>query len=153
MLLPPPLEFVFEARVEVGAVLPIGVSGPLSRRTVPILGGTVRGPRLSGVVRPGGADWQFARADGLTQLDAQYLIETEDGVLIEVRNQGIRFGPPAVLARLAAGEPVAPCDYYFRTAPRFFAPDGPYSWLRESIFIATGERYADLVVIQVWRVA
>ena len=151
-IVPPRLELAFEAQVEVGSVLPIGASASVTRRTVPILGGTVCGPRVCGIIRTGGADWQFVRPDGLIDLDAQYLIETDDGVLIEVRNKGIRFGPPEVLARLAAGEAVAPDEYYFRTAPRFFAPDGRYEWLRESIFVATGERYADRVTIQVWRV-
>jgi DNA-binding transcriptional MocR family regulator len=41
---------------------------------------------------PGGADSQFVEPDGLTFVDARYVIETEDGIRIGVRNQGIRHG-------------------------------------------------------------
>ena len=34
-------------------------------------------------------------------------------------SQGVRHGPPDVLAALARGEPVDPSLYYFRTSMRF----------------------------------
>ena len=61
-------------------------------------------------------------------------------------------GPPAVLARLAAGEDVAASAYYFRTAPVFEVVDGPHGWLAENVFVATGERLARQVVIRVFLV-
>jgi hypothetical protein len=83
-----------------------------------------RGPGISGRVLPGGADWQFVDRDGLTLVDAHYVIETADAVRIEVSNPGIRHGAQDVLDRIAAGEPVSPSQYYFRTTPRFHPPDG-----------------------------
>lgn len=103
---PPRLEFAFELRAEVGPTLELGPRSQDLRRTVPILGGRLEGPLVSGRILSGGSDWQFAEVDGLTFVDAQYVIETEDGVRIEVRNRGIRHGPPAVMARMAAGERV-----------------------------------------------
>ena len=35
------------------------------RRIVPITGGSFRGEKLAGRVLPGGAHWQFIRADGV----------------------------------------------------------------------------------------
>ena len=102
---------------------------------------------------PGGADWQFVEDDGLTFLDAHYVIETEDAVQIEVRNQGIRHGAQEVMNRIAAGESVPSGHYYFRTMPRFYPPKGRYEWIKRSIFIGDAERHADLVIVGVWRVA
>ncbi|HEY5916703.1 MAG TPA: DUF3237 family protein, partial [Chryseolinea sp.] len=41
---------------------------------------------------------------------------------------------------------------YFRASPRFEAPPGKYAWINDTIFICTGERKADSVVLRVWRV-
>lgn len=148
----PELEFALELRVEIGATVELGTSQAGIRRTVPILGGVFAGPAISGSVLPGGADWQLCTPAGLTMLEARYALETTDGVRIEVRNRGLRHGPAEVIALIARGEAVAPSEYYFRTTPCFFPPDGRYEWLRNSIFLGSAERYADLVVVRVWRV-
>jgi hypothetical protein len=148
----PQLEFTLELRVNIGPTLELGAGSLGTRRTVPITGGTVHGPKISGRVMPGGADWQCVERDGLTLVDARYVIETGDGVLIEVRNRGIRHGSNEVLARIAAGEAVPSSQYYFRTTPRFYPPEGQYEWLKRSIFVGNAERYADLVVVRVWKV-
>jgi hypothetical protein len=147
----PALEFVLELRVAVGPTMELGAGISGVRRTVPITGGTFHGA-LSGRVLPGGADWQSAESDDLTLVDAHYVIETEDGVRIEVRNQGVRHGPLEVIKRLAAGEHVSPTEYYFRTTPQFYPPEGKYKWLMRSVFVSSAERYADLVVVRVWKV-
>lgn len=149
---PPRLEFAFELRAEVGATLELRPGPCGRRRTVPILGGSLEGPLLSGRVLPCGADWQFVETDGLTFVDAQYVIETKDGVRIEVRNRGVRHGPAAVMARIAAGESVPASEYYFRTTPCLYPPDGQYEWMKRSVFVASGERHASLVILLVWKV-
>ena len=148
----PQMEFTLELRVNIGPTLEIGTGSFGTRRTVPITGGTFGGPRISGQVLPGGADWQVVENESLTFLDARYVIETDDKVRIEVRNQGIRYAEREVMQRMAAGEQVSPDEYYFRTSPRFSPPEGKYGWLRQSVFIASAERYADIVVVKVWRV-
>jgi hypothetical protein len=149
---PPRLEFAFELRADVGAAIELGSGACGIRRTVPILGGTLEGPLLSARVLPGGADWQFVEAEGLTFVDAHYAIETSEGVRIEVRNQGVRHGPPTVMERIAAGELVPSDAYYFRTTPRFAPPKGKYEWMKHSVFVASGERHAALVIVRVWKV-
>jgi len=148
----PPLEYVFELRVNIGSAVELGLGSSGRRRTVPIIGGSLHGPDISGRVLLGGADWQFIEGDGLTLIDARYVIETEDGVRIEVRNQGIRHGAQNVLDRIATGESVPSSQYYFRTTPRFYPPKGKYDWLRRSIFVGDAERHADLVIVRVWKV-
>ena len=150
-LSPPQIELILELRVTIGPTVELGTGSCGIRRTVPITGGTFSGA-ISGRVLPGGADWQLVEDDGLTRVDAQYVIETEDGVRIEVRNQGIRHGPPDVMKRLASGELVSPTEYYFRTTPRFHPPDGKYNWLKRSIFVGSAERFLDLVVVRVWKI-
>jgi Protein of unknown function (DUF3237) len=149
---PPQLQFVLELNVAIAAVLELGTGLSGTRRTVPITGGTFTGPLLSGRVLPGGADWQFVEEDGLTFVDARYVIETDDRVRIEVRNQGVRHGPGDLMARINARDAVSFDEYYFRTTPRFYPPAGRYDWLRRAVFVGVGARYADRVVVRVWSV-
>jgi hypothetical protein len=150
---PPGLEFVYEAGGELDAPRQIGETYDGARRIIPILaGGYVKGPQINGALMGNSADWQLTRPDGVTVADALYAIETDDGALIQIRNRGLRHGPPEVMARLAAGERVDPSEYYFRTVPEFIAPDGRYDWLNRSIFICSGARFASSIKLWVWRV-
>ena len=63
------------------------------RRVIPIAGGSVSGARLVGRILPGGADWLTVNHEGVAILDARYVIETNDGALVEVIDQGFRHGP------------------------------------------------------------
>ena len=76
---------------------------------------------------PGGADWQYVRADGVLELEARYSIKTKDGAEIAVINRGMRRASPEIMDRLSRGEAVDPALVYFRTAPVFEAPAGPYA--------------------------
>jgi len=149
---PPGLEFAFEVRAEVADPLVVGEVANGTRRIIDILGGTFEGPALKGRILPGGADWQIIRADGFTEVDARYTLETDAGALIYVSNVGIRHAPPDVILRLNAGEAVDQAQIYFRTVPKFETAAPELQWLTRSIFIATGERYPKGVVIRYWRV-
>ncbi len=152
-MIKPELEFVYEAGGELDAPKPIGETYDGTRRIIPILtGGYVKGPKISGQLMGNSADWQVTRPDGVTVADAIYAIETDDGTVIQIRNKGLRHGPPEVMKRLAAGEDVDPAEYYFRTVPEFIAPNGPYEWLNRSIFVCSGARYASSIKLWVWRV-
>ena len=148
----PELEFAFEVRAEVADPTVIGKLPTGTRRIIQILGGDFEGPGLKGKVLPGGADWQLIREDGFTIADARYTLETDDGHLIYVSNVGIRRAPPEIMERLNAGLEVDPSQVYFRTVPQFETVAPGLGWLMESLFIATGERYPNGVVIRFWRV-
>ena len=148
----PVLTFAFEACVLVGNSIESDVGPDGRHRMIPILGGTVEGPALSGNVLPGGADWQRIRSDGTGEIEARYLIQAHDGAVISVENEGFRHGPADVMERLAAGESVDPATYYFRTSPRFHAPDGPYGWMNRTIFVCIGERQPDRVLLRFWSI-
>jgi hypothetical protein len=133
--------------IDVGVPVDVGETGLGRRRMIPLLGGTVDG-RWRGTVIPGGADWQTVRADGTLEIDARYVLALDAG-RVEVHSTGLRSGPPAVLARLAAGEPVAPEEYYFRTAIRFRTAAPALAELNDLLAIARGERRASAVLIDV----
>lgn len=150
---PPGLEFAFEVLAEVADPLVVGELPNGTRRIIDIIGGTVEGPNISGTIRPGGADWQMIRrSDGFTDVDARYTIETDSGSIIYVQNIGIRHAPPEVMQRLNAGETVDQSDIYFRAVPKFETGDPELEWLMRSIFICTGERYPNGVIIRFFRV-
>jgi hypothetical protein len=149
---PPGLELAFEVRAEVADPTVVGDIPGGTRRIIDILGGTFEGPNIKGTLLPGGADWQLIREDGFTDIDARYTLETDSGDLIYVSNIGIRHAPPAVMARLNAGESVDPSEVYFRAVPKFETAAPDLEWLMRSIFIATGERYPNGVLIRFWRV-
>ncbi len=144
-------EFAFELRVNVGPIDELGPTSKGVRRVIPILGGTFEGPAISGEIVAGGYDWQIGRADGVTELEARYLLKTHDGSLIIIVNGGLRHGPPEVMQRLARGEAVDPAEYYFRSIPVFETADPRYQWLTQSVFIAAGIRQPDQVLIRVFR--
>jgi hypothetical protein len=149
---PPGLEFAFEVRAEVADPTVVGQVPAGLRRIIDIIGGTFEGPRLEGEVLPGGADWQLIADDGFTDVDARYTLRTDDGHLIYVTNIGIRHAPPDVISRLNAGEVVDQSQIYFRAVPKFETAAPELEWLMRSIFVATGERYPNGVIIRFWRV-
>ena len=148
----PRLTFVMELRVGIGAPLEIGESPHGRRRIVPILGGTFEGPSLRGRVLPGGTDWQVTRADGVTELEARYVLESDRGQTIYIRNIGMRHAPAPVMEDLLAGRDVDPAIVYFRTAPMFETAAPDLQWLTRAMFIGDAERHPRDVVVRVWRV-
>ena len=131
-------EFVYEALVTLEPAVEIGPSSDGTRRYIPITGGTFSGPKISGVVLPGGADWQVDRPDGVTELDALYSIKASDGAVIVVHNRGL----------------FVDLGKYFRTTPQFKAPRGPHDWLNKSIFAGSvaGAPRPGAVIVRVFRV-
>jgi len=145
-------EPIFRIHAELADILHLGHTPYGDRRIINIVGGRVDGPRLSGRVLPGGADWQIVRPDGVADLCARYTIETDAGAHILVASDGLRYGPPAVIAQLARGEAVDPALYYFRTAMRFETSDPSVAWLNRIIALARGARAARAVRLEVHEV-
>lgn len=108
------------------------------------------GPALNGTVLPGGADFQVLHSPELTELDARYVVEADDGALIHVHNNALRHGSAADIARLNRGEEVDPGAIYFRCSLRFSTASEEWVWLNHVIAVGTGERYPDSVRIAVF---
>jgi Protein of unknown function (DUF3237) len=142
---------IFTIRAELADIRHFGETPYGERRVVDIVGGRVDGPRLKGRILPG-ADWQIVRPDGVTDLRARYAIETDHGTRILVTSDGLRHGPPEVIAALARGEEVDPARYYFRTLMRFETADPTFAWLNRILALGTGAREKLAVRLDVYEV-
>ncbi len=144
--------YVFTLFIKLGAPIVAGEIGHGIRRIIPILGGEVRGEGINGKIFPVGADFQIIRPNGLTELEAKYAFELDDGAIVYIENIGIRFGPKELLDRIAKGETVDPALIYFRSVPKFETGAEKYRWLMENLFIGVGARHPDRVEIDVHQV-
>lgn len=131
-------EFAYEAIVTIDPSVEVGPSAHGVRRYIPITGGTFQGPKIKGVVLPGGADWQLQRADGVTEVNALYSMKCDDGSVIVVHNTGV----------------ISADGKYLRTTPSFDAPKGRHAWLNQSVFVGSiaGAPQPGAVLIRVFRV-
>jgi hypothetical protein len=154
MDLPTPALRLF-ADLQINVDLPQQVGeGPRGvRRLIPILGGSAQGQGWQARVLPGGADFQLLVGETLAELDARYVLETDAGELIYVRNRGLRSGPPELMARLARGEPVDPAAIYFRCSPAFETAAPSLRWINERLFVGTGRREPQQVLLRFFEVA
>ena len=147
---PPALAFACRLEVELAPIREMGQGRGGARRIIPIIGGTVTGPKLNGTILNLGADWQTIFDNGLAQLDTRYAFETHDGALIEIINYGYRHGPQEVIAAIARGEDVPHSDYYMRTHARLETGDARYDWVNKMLFVGTGMRKASRVIVDLY---
>ena len=149
---PPILEHVFDLTVKLDPIRELGVGRAGVRRIIPIIGGTVRGSEINGKLLNVGADWQTIFNNGVAELDTRYAMETHDGAIIEIINYGYRHGPADVLAAIAKGEDVSPDNYYMRTQARLETGDERYDWVNRTLFVGTGGRLKDSVLMSVYAI-
>jgi len=145
----PALEHVADIRVDVPEPLDAGdVFGLMTRgrrRLIPIVGGSVSGPHFSGTLLPGGADFQMTVSPTCSDVDARYIMRLNspglEGQHVYVENVALR--------RAGATDLDAP---YLRFVARFEVSCAELQWLTESIFIGTGAKVADHILLSVFRV-
>ncbi len=147
-LIDPTLVLFADLSVQVGEPLEIGSTAHGLRRLIPIIGGEARGQGWRARVLPGGTDFQRIVHAGLTELDARYVLETDGGELIYVQNRALRSGPPELMAALQRGEAVDPTQIYFRCNPRFETAASSLRWINERVFVGTGARLPEQVVMR-----
>lgn len=146
----PSLELVCTLMVELAPIRAMGRGRAGERRIIPIVGGTVSGPELSGRILNVGADWQTVFADGLAELDTRYAMETHDGATIEIINYGYRHGPKDVIEAVSQGAQVDPASYYMRTHARLETGDPRYEWVNRTLFVGCGARNANSVKVDLF---
>ena len=147
----PQLRHVSTLEVTLGPIRDMGEGRGGLRRIIPIIGGRATG-EISGRILNLGADWQTVYKDGTAYLDTRYGIETEHGTTIEIVNRGFRHGPPEVMARLARGEPVDPTEYMMRTTAYLETGDPRYDWVNRTVFVGSGSRAAQAVIVSLYAV-
>lgn len=138
-------------RCDVEDLVSLGAAPYGERRFVPLGGGTAEGPELNGHIVAGGVDWQIQRTDGVLDIAAHYVVRTDDGALIEVTSTGMRHADAEVMRQLAQGQTVPRERYYFRTVMRFQTGAPRWAHLNRTIAIASGEREARRVLLDVYR--
>jgi hypothetical protein len=133
-------EQIMTLRVELGELLPVGRVPEGELAVIPITGGTFAGPRLRGRVLSGGADWNTRIPGGISHVCARYWIQTDDGAVICVHNEGILQSE------------AAPDNY--QTTPRFQCDlDGPYAFLTRGLFAGTVRGAGEHAVeIGIWQI-
>jgi hypothetical protein len=149
----PQLNFFADLSVQVDKPQEVGKTHHGVRRLIPILGGQVQGQGWTARVLPGGADFQLIVNERMAELDARYTMETDGGDMIFVQNHAVRTAPPEVMAKLIRGEPVPPESVYFRCTPSFETASPSLAWVTERLFVGTGARHPDKVVMRFFEVA
>jgi hypothetical protein len=107
---------------------------------------------LEGEILPVGADFQLIRPDGVTEVEARYVIRLNDDALVYLVNRGLRDAAPDDMARLLRDEPVPPERVYFRTSPTFETGSPAHAWLLRHVFVGIGERQPEAVRLRIFRV-
>lgn len=119
-------ELMWDARVKIANMINVGESKSGLRRVIPIIGGTFEGPKVKGQVLSGGEDSQLVRPDGDTELNARYLLKTDDGFIIHVFNKALIHTDAKTKA------------FYCKSVLDLEAPkNSPYDYLNHAIFIGT----------------
>ena len=152
MIKSPTLEHFCDLTVELAAPREMGPGRAGRRRIIPIIGGSAKGPELTGRILNLGADWQTIFRDDVAELDTRYAIETVDGEIIEIINYGYRHGPPHVIAKLAQGEDCDPAEYYMRTHARLETGSGQFDWVNRTLFVGSGARRRSSVVMSLFAI-
>lgn len=113
-------------------------AGPFGTRYIyTAADGTFTGPRLNGRILPGGGDWPLADANGTMRLDIRVTLETDDGALIYLQNQGVWRSDPGRPAP-QEGQPTEFGDMYIMSVPRLETGDERYQWLNDFVYVAEG---------------
>ena len=116
-------EFLFRIVIETSTPLRVPGMPDGDLVVVPIAGGTVTGPGLTGTVAQGGGDLSTVTASGQTQLDCSLLILPEDDpdhpIRMSYTGISVRTATAAPPPPRAIGAPHDPGEAYFRITPRF----------------------------------
>jgi len=144
--------YLMTMTLTVAGMQPIGATPNGNRRVGLVAGGKFEGPKLKGIVLPGGSDWIIGRPDGSTTLDVRIVLQTGDGADIGMIYRGMRHGPAAVMQKIDAGEFVDASEYYFRTSIAFDTAAPKYDWLNRIIAIGAGNRLPEGPVYEIFEV-
>lgn len=129
-----------------GGIISIGASPFGDQRLGYISGGRFFGPRINGIVLPGGGNWSRSGRLGDTAsvgtFDARAIWQTDDGALVYVSYTGRNIIPDDVRATFA--DPAVPdadaSRYYLRIAPVFETASVQHGWLNGVLAVGVGER-------------
>jgi hypothetical protein len=133
-------ELVLELEVELGQTQEVGDTPKGLLRLIPITGGTFSGPNIKGNILSGGYDWNTTRHDQTAHAFAKYALQTDDGVVISVENEGILPSEPQLSPTSQSNQTSQfSQSSVIKTTTRFEVTDGKYDWLRSGVFVGSLE--------------
>ncbi|KAL3426427.1 hypothetical protein PVAG01_03218 [Phlyctema vagabunda] len=158
---PPHLEFVYRVEADM-ARDPITVGAPFGAGSVRvimnILGGTLRGPGLSGeILEHGGADWGISiKGTNFMRLDARYTIRMSTGEHIFLSASGIYTPPrpdgPGEQPPFDLDNPdMGQNDLEWFTSIKIEAGEGRYNWLNSCVLVGALKMVDRRIIIEAWR--
>lgn len=106
-------------------------------RIAPVTGGSFSGPRLNGIVRPGGADW-ITQVSGHSALDVRITLETDDGAVIYMTYKGIVYRGDSGL--------------YWRVTPLFNTAAEQYDWLNHIVAVGKNKQIEGKVAYDIFQI-
>src|SRR4030043_1858133 len=121
------------AHIDWRQVIDLGATPHGIRQIIYIKGGTFEGPKVKGVVLPGGGDWFVRRADQVVEVDVRCVLNTDDNQLIYCRLRGINDMTAEVAIRAVRGESIDSAKYYFRVTAVLETGSPKYAWLNRII--------------------
>ncbi|MGU3433277.1 DUF3237 family protein [Actinomycetes bacterium M1A6_2h] len=142
----PTLEPLLTLVIETSDGHDIGDSPAGADVVVPVAGGTVDGPAISGRILPGGSDVRTTRADGSTTYSANFVVHTDNG-LVRMHAAGFRFGSADVTAAVAEGQTVDPALYYFRGTLEVTTAVRELAYLNRALLVTSGAQDTESVVL------
>jgi hypothetical protein len=120
-------------------VLDVGATPHGTRQVIYIKDGKFEGPKIKGVVLPGGGDWFIRRADQMVEVDVRCVLRTNDNHLIYCRLRGVNEMSADVAVRAIAGDSIDSWNCYFRVAVAFETGSKKYAWLNRIVAVGTGD--------------
>ena len=112
----------------------------------------ITGERIKAEVADDGGDWIVFRPDGVIETESRTMLRTDDGVLVYLRSRGVIRARPEQLATFKSGQGMDAGEAYYRSAPYFDAPVGPYDWLTKSLFVGSGRFQGDRSTLDIFEV-
>jgi hypothetical protein len=126
------------AHVDWRNVIDLGTTPHGIRQIVYIKGGTFEGPKIKGVVLPGGGDWFVRRTDQMVELDVRCVLRTDDNHLIYCCLKGINEMTAEVAIKAISGESIDSSKYYFRVTTVVETGSKKYDWLNRIVAVGVG---------------
>jgi hypothetical protein len=119
-------------------IIDIGVTPHGNRQIIYLKGGTFEGPKIRGVILPGGGDWFIRRSDGVVETDVRAIVRTYDNHMIYTYFRGITDMALEVALKLISGEVVDSSKYYYRVTPVIETASEKYGWLNRIVTVGIG---------------
>lgn len=139
----PQLEFVFQVRLYFTSRLRFEVDEHGAEIGFVLIDrGEIEGPRLNGEVVPhSGGDWAKIRSDGTVVHQAHYILKSDAGHMIYMRNTGYHAYPSKEwIGRLHEGTEEQRAADHFRLTPVFETAAPELRWLTKTVIVGAGER-------------